>query len=448
MNTTRSLLCIVKVVPLFAGLGLISVQAQVGGLPVNPEAGNNNNPSEASAADMDRVAFDDNLLHNGFTQLGNPVEDEPVPLRSFRDNKFIFDEFETIEDGLGPTYNAQSCRECHQNPTSGGGAQITEQRAGHLVNGSFVDAPGDSLIASRAVAASIQEYVPDSENVRSFRTSLNLMGDGFVECVSNTTLINIRNGQPAAQRGLAIAVPVVEANGALRIGRFGHKNQHASLVSFAGDAYLNEMGITNPFQSVEAFQDPNNIVENSSLGRSVARYDALPEDSLPDHAEDDGLDVLAFADFMRATRSPGRSENSSSQAVQSGQALFSQIGCAVCHVPSMVTAPAGTRINGGEFVVPQALGNKTFRPFGDFLLHDVGTGDGIVQNGGQATRNMVRTAPLWGVRTRNRLMHDGESLTFNDAIQRHRNQGDASRVAFNNLSNAQRANVVAFLRSL
>jgi CxxC motif-containing protein (DUF1111 family) len=106
-------------------------------------------------------------------------------------------------------------------------------------------------------------------------------------------------------------------------------------------------------------------------------------------------------------------------------------------------------INRGAFTVPAALGSKIIRPFSDFLLHDIGTGDGIVQNGGAGTRNMVRTPPLWGVRGRPELMHDGLSLTFNDAIQRHAGVGGTFvRNNFNALSAAQRADVLAFLNSL
>jgi CxxC motif-containing protein (DUF1111 family) len=106
-------------------------------------------------------------------------------------------------------------------------------------------------------------------------------------------------------------------------------------------------------------------------------------------------------------------------------------------------------INGGAFVVPAVLGDERIRPFSDFLLHDIGTGDGIVQNGGAGTRNMVRTPPLWGVRTRPELMHDGLSLTFNEAIQRHAGVGGTfARNKFNALSSSQKADVIAFLRSL
>ena len=122
--------------------------------------------------------------------------------------------------------------------------------------------------------------------------------------------------------------------------------------------------------------------------------------------------VEAFARFMRATKAPPRDPVlAATTDAQIGSNLFTGIGCAICHVRSITTAPPGTVINQGAFTVPAALGNKIIHPFSDFLLHNVGTGDGIVQNGGQGTRNMVRTAPLWGMRSRDRLMHDGDTLT-------------------------------------
>jgi CxxC motif-containing protein (DUF1111 family) len=152
---------------------------------------------------------------------------------------------------------------------------------------------------------------------------------------------------------------------------------------------------------------------------------------------------------MRSLKAPSRdlALAATSDAI-TGQNIFNSIGCAICHVPTITTAPAGTVINGGAFTVPAALGNKNIHPFGDFLLHDVGTGDGIVQNGGPASQNRMRTAPLWGVRTRDRLMHDGESLTRNDAILRH--FGEANGVINNyiNLSTTQKNQLITFLNSL
>src|SRR5262249_47804735 len=157
--------------------------------------------------------------------------------------------FETVEtaagDGLGPGYNDTPCVACHQNPVTGGISQITQFRAGNTVNGGFTDPPRGSLINDRAVDPSIQEHLLPGNNTPTFRTSLNTLGDGFIEAVDSNDINAVRLNQPAAMRGVLIQVPVVEANNAIRTGRFGWKNQHASLLSFAGDAYLNEMGITN-----------------------------------------------------------------------------------------------------------------------------------------------------------------------------------------------------------
>jgi CxxC motif-containing protein (DUF1111 family) len=345
----------------------------------------------------------------------------------------VFAEQETIEDGLGPLYNAQGCGECHQNPTNGGASQISEFRAGHFNGTSFVDHPGGSLINDRAINANIQERLAGGNEVRTFRMTTPLFGAGFVESIDSNTLVTISNNQPAGQRGQFIQVPVLEAGGAVRGGRFGWKNQHASLISFAADAYLNEMGITSPLQPTE----------NTRNGASVAAFDGVPD------PEDDGEDIELFAQFMRSLKAPPRDAALAATAsAQNGSNLFNAIGCAVCHVRNINTAPPGTVINGGEFVVPAALGDKTIHPFSDFLMHDVGTGDGIVQNGGQSTRNKLRTPPLWGLRARPRLMHDGLTVSRTDAINRHGNEGAASRNNFNALSGTQQNDVINFLNSL
>jgi CxxC motif-containing protein (DUF1111 family) len=393
--------------------------------------------SEAPTTKLD-ARIDD--LHNGFGLKGNPIDEcleDPVPNRSFEDNKFIFNELETVDDGLGPVYNDVGCGSCHQSPISGGISQSKELRAGHLYGPSFVNPPGGSLIQLRAIAAAIQERLDNAplENIRTLRTTLNTIGDGFIEAIDNHTFTSIQLLQPPGFQGTIINVPVVEAGGAPRIARFGWKNQHASLVSFSGDAYFNEMGITNPFDGNGGTQ------ENTSLGESVAGFDGVAD------PEDDGADVEAFANFMRATRAPGR--GAIGAAEQRGEVLFAAVACANCHVTTITTAPPGTVINGGKFSVPPELGNKIIHPFSDFMLHDIGTGDGIVQNGGDATRNMVRTPPLWGVRTRPEMMHDGLSLTFNEAIQRHAGVGGTiSRNLFNALLPQQKADLIAFLKSL
>ena len=351
----------------------------------------------------------------------------------------VFAEQESIADGLGPVYNAQSCGECHQNPVTGGVSQITEVRAGRLTAfGRFIDHPGGSLIHSRAIDATAQEHILPGHDVRTLRTSLNTLGDGFVEAIANSTLLAIAQRQPTLSGGViagqAIGVPVNEAGaGVLRIGRFGWKDQHASLLSFAADAYLNEMGITSPLQPVE----------NTTNGRSIAPYDRVAD------PEDDGDDVETFAQFMRSTLPPARdAELAGTMEAQRGERVFSAIGCNICHVTSITTAPAGTLINGGELVVPAVLGNKTIHPFSDFLLHDIGTGDGIVQNGGQGTANKMRTAPLWGLRTHDRFMHDAASLTLINAILRHDGEASVTRSRFRSLIGSDQDALLTFLSSL
>ena len=373
------------------------------------------------------AAFDNRT--NGFDPQGPAFdtidEDSLVPLRSFNDNRFIFEEFEAVEDGLGPTYNAQSCRECHQNIVTGGASQVAEHRTGRMELLQFVESVGGSLIQSRSTHPDIFERVPFEDSVSTLRISTNTLGAGFVEAIPNDTLLQIRNAQPAAIRGTALEVAVLEANNAPRIGRFGWKSQHASLESFAADAYLNEMGITTPILPEE----------NTSLGRDVGF--GTPFDTVPD-PEDDGVDVTAFANFMRATKAIPRGPIN--QQVRNGEALFNQAGCNGCHVATLRTAAPGTRINGGAIRVRDAVGNKIIHPYSDFLLHDIGTGDGIPILPGPefaSTAAQIRTAPLWGLRTRNRLMHDGLSFTTQEAIARHAGQATPAKSAFDALTPAQ-----------
>lgn len=451
------------------------------------------------------TGFDDKT--NGLIPQGTPPANcvDPTP-GNFEGDKAIFEEVDVVDDGLGPVYNAQSCKECHQNPVTGAISQTTELRAGHnVVSGgvtTFFDAPGGSLINDRGIptpnyngstnkSAKVQERVPPlytaaiisgpaltaEEPVRTFRTSLNTLGDGFVEAIADGSLVAIANNQPVQTgnevHGLAISVPVLEANFpnnvdcanpsvrcVKRIGRFGWKNQHGSLLSFSADAYLNEIGITNFLIRKE----------NTSLGRFVGFgtiFD-IKDDNAPCDApnqtvlcgEDNAQDVKVFAEFMRATKAPPPDPDIRTQFqtdVQQGAQLFSamfdkngnlQYSCSVCHVPSIVTAKPCTPINGNTFNVPIALGNKIIRPFGDFLLHDVGTGDFIVQNGGQITRTMVRTPPLWGVRTRTRLMHDGDTKTFNEAILRHAGEASAVVGRYQLLNAIQKRQLITFLESL
>jgi len=302
----------------------------------------------------------------------------------------------------------------------------------------------------------IQERVPESETIRTLRLSLNLLGNGFVEAIADRTLIDLSKQQCKSSQGKTcgqiLYVPIVEAPGQMGVGRFGWKDQHASLLSFAGDAYLNEMGITNRLQ-------PNEV---TNLCSSASEPNDKPGP--------DGLsDIDRFARFIRATKAPARdSQLASGAAAKKGLGLFDKIGCATCHVETLTTAPVGTKINGGTFTIPLALGSLALHPYGDFLMHDVGTGDGILQatrehyghqvfqqmsgylskQDFESSRNKIRTAPLWGVRLRPRLMHDGASLTLLEAIRRHRGEATDAIKQFEKLKGPEQEAVIEFLKSL
>jgi len=449
----------------------------------------------------------------GFDNQSNGFSD---PDRRAPDQE-IFEEVEDVApDGLGPIYNAQSCRECHQTPVSGAASQVTEFRAGHVdAHGHFqnpevsIDHGAQvikdrTLINDRAICPQVQEHVPATETVRTTRLTTNILGDGYVEAISDETLRNIRKQQCRESHGVicgqAVLVPVPESEGRDRIGRFGWKDQHASLLAFAADAYLNEMGVTSRLQ-----KDEVTTICNPPVATSIPNTDptkVTEPNSLPDPSDNNLEDIDHFASFMRSLKAPARDEKVvNNPDVKHGQELFTRIGCARCHVETIVTgkSPASP---GGPGLHPEAVENRTIHPYSDFLLHNVGTGDGIaialvehfsrermekrfseeraaaaqetapgpaavdvcsmafqsqVAEGErhpdlvrdtQCARNKVRTAPLWGLRLRSRLMHDGNSVTAGDAIRRHKGEARHITERFLQLKRADQEALLAFLQSL
>jgi CxxC motif-containing protein (DUF1111 family) len=383
---------------------------------------------------------------NSAASISNGIVEPPGD--TFARDQNVYEKNEAVKDGLGPVYNATSCVTCHQNPNSGAASQITELRVGHNdANGNFVNPTifindgkntitGRSIVNDRAIGPQAQERIPDTETIRTLRAALNTLGDGFVEAIDDSTLIAIAERQPELSEGRihgeVVQAPIFEAPGQTRVGRFGWKDQHSSLLSFIADAYLNEMGITNRLRPTEVTQ-----VLNTTTG-------------INDQPDDLGLaDIDHFAQFIRGTMVPPRDVTlAATPAALKGQQLFRRLGCSTCHVETIITAPAGTVIDGGQFTVPEALGDKIIHPFGDYLLHDIGTGDGIVQVGPQDTANKLRTAPLWGLRDKARFMHDLKSLSLESAIERHKGEAREAERRFDELSPEERAALIAFLNSL
>ena len=268
------------------------------------------------------------------------------------------------------------------------------------------------------------------------RQTTPLFGLGLIEAIADAQIEAYRAEQVRFHPGQAGHVHhVVDvASGATRVGRFGWKSQQATLLSFSGDAYLNEMGITSVLF-------PTENAPNGDLAK-LAACDKVKD------VEDDDDDTVHFANFMRLlappprdhSRCPRHGGDSDRHAHGAGRGdpgedLFERAGCEVCH-------HSGFRARSPI----RAIDGQTVDAFSDFLLHDIGTGDGIVQ--GDARGNEMRTAPLWGVSESAPYLHDGSAATIGDAIGRHGNQAAAARRAFQGLSFDEQRALLAFLDSI
>jgi CxxC motif-containing protein (DUF1111 family) len=303
----------------------------------------------------------------------------------------------------------------------GGSSEVSETRAARTEGGMYHEMPGGSLFQSKATRPECAERTPPRANVVAKRQTQPLFGSGLIEAVPDDQIKDYAALQAAShpeQAGRLHNVLDV-ASGLKRVGRFGWKSQQATLPSFSGDAYVNEMGITTPM-----FPDEN--APNGDMEK-LAHCDPLPE------PEDDGADLEFFTNFMRLLAPPP--VRPLGPGGERGQELFDKIGCAVCHHAGFTAVSPIGAING-----------RSVDAFSDFLLHDVGTGDGIRQ--GEAREAEIRTAPLWGVSVSAPYLHDGSARTLEEAILRHANQASPARNAFEALPPDDKENLFEFLNSI
>src|SRR5262245_36413587 len=382
------------------------------------------------------------LILTGATIAGSdtpPGFGDPLPglskaqLDVFQEGSLDFQEVETVEDGLGPVFNDVSCVACHRGPGDkvGGSNGTLETRFGRLKPDGTFDPMvvfGGSLLQVQAIAGFTAEgdppgvRPPKEATIVAHRRTTPLFGLGLVDSVPDSTFEAIARLQARftpETAGRPNRVMNLTTN-QIVIGKFGWKAQVPTLFQFAGDAYLNEMGITNP-------QFPN---ENCPQGNCAA----LVENPAPG-LNDNGDGVNNFTNFMTLLGPPPRGPIT--RDVVAGGVIFAALGCANCHVPALQTGRHDVR----------ALSNQTFFPFSDFLLHDMGSlGDGIEQS--EATGREMRTAPLWGLRANPSFLHDGSAPTIKEAILAHEGQGAAARDRFKKLSSGAMAKLLEFLNSL
>jgi CxxC motif-containing protein (DUF1111 family) len=320
------------------------------------------------------------------------------------------------EQGLGPLFNQRSCVVCHGIPTAGGmgwdGLGIV-YRVGRIEDGSFDPLLGaggpvarDHSIAELGVACDLEVGPPAAANLISVRNAPPLYGLGLIDRIPDAV---IRAGAAASATKGRLNI-VRDALGNERVGRFGWKADTATLEQFVGEAFRNELGITNPIA-------PTDLVSAGSGcgGQASATLD------------DDGSVVRAVTAYIGSMPPPPSKVGSQHRA---GQLLFSTIGCAACHTPTLSA-------NGID--VPL---------YSDLLLHDLGPAmdDRVVQ--GEATGKDWRTTPLWGLGMRARLLHDGRATSVPDAILAHDGEAAAAAKAFRQLTWHERASLLAFLLAL
>lgn len=369
------------------------------------------------------------------TPSGPMQPGDPLPgltsseLASFSAGLDEFENVENSEGGLGPIFNNNSCVACHNAGGTGGGSPILVTRFGRNAAGKFdpLEALGGSLLQDHAIDPAIQEVIPAEANVTANRQSTPLFGLGLIEAIPDSTILQNAKRPPVdGIRGRAAMITDI-ATGRERVGRFGWKNQQATLLSFAGDAYLNEMGITN-----RLFPHENAPNGNFAL---LANYDAVAD---PEDATDPATgkaDIDTAADFMRLLAPMQPLPLTRSAAT--GSQIFQQMNCAVCHVPSMSTGASSIR----------ALDRKPVFLYSDLLLHDMGSlGDGIAQDA--ANPREMRTAPLWGLRASAPYLHDGSAPNLDQAIRAHDGEARNSRERYLHLNLTQKQQVLDFLKSL
>jgi CxxC motif-containing protein (DUF1111 family) len=379
--------------------------------------------------------------------------------------------------GLGPTFNGNSCTQCHAQPAPGGSSPGLNSPQNPITNPqialatldgatnqvpSFVTSNGPMLearfiknsngttdggvhdlytIQGRTDAPGCTLAQPDFNTAIStgnviFRIPTPLYGLGLVEMTSDQALQDSFNGTQSARAALGIGGAFNTSGNDGTITRFGWKAQNKSLLIFAGEAYNVEMGVSN-----ELF--PN---ERSAVAACI--FNGTPEDhthTLSDSGSTTGTasemssDAVNFALFARLSAPPTPVPPTTSTT--NGSALFVSTGCSLCHTPTLTTGQSPYT----------GMSNVTYNPYSDFALHKMGTDlqDNIAQ--GAAKGNQFRTAPLWGLGQRLFFMHDGRTTDLIQAIQAHSSNGsEANKVItnYNKLKSSQKQDLLNFLRSL
>lgn len=339
-------------------------------------------------------------------------------------------------------HNGTSCQQCHAIPIDFGSSPMTVFRVGSDENGKFVPGPESGILHRHRL---YDNHQSEQYEVIGERVTISLLGDGYIEAIDPR---DIEQNAVRQRRnhtgifGIVVRAPVLESRSGFEdeaVGRFGWKSQHSSLLSACADSLRNELGVRNRLYPDEY---PNHRPQDSPT----------PIESASSEPDEISLDQLVAR--IRQTQPPARDlPLATTREAKAGERIFASIGCAFCHTQTYTTMPPETLINAGTYRIPTTVGATEIHPYSDFLLHDVGTGDGIPESAipkllDETSANRFRTPPLWGLHTRGWLMHDGKSATFEDAIKRHRGEAEKIRRNYEQLKQLKKRELATFLNSL
>jgi CxxC motif-containing protein (DUF1111 family) len=363
----------------------------------------------------------------GTPQAGNPLDDLTGEQRDrFKKGRVVFNQEFTPKTGLGPLFNNTGCASCHNEPVSGGGGSFTQVNASVLHSNGFCDPLADrggpvfQLSVTPALKAALgidAEPIPP-EAARGKRTTPDVFGFGLLDAVPESSILALADPEDADGDGISGRVNRFFDG---RVGRFGRKALTPTLAEFAEGAFHFEQGVTVP----------NFLGEGTVGGQPMPPgVDPLPEPEV-------SAELVAQTDAYVRTLAPAKPKDLDGTAKR-GQQIFSNVGCAKCHVPNLRT---------GDHPI-QALANREFPAYTDLLLHDMGPELGDICQGLVATASEFRTEPLMAVRLARRYLHDGRASSIEEAVQLHGGEGARSRDAFRALSGSDRKALLKFLSTL
>jgi CxxC motif-containing protein (DUF1111 family) len=332
----------------------------------------------------------------------------------------------TPETGLGPLFNAPACGECHEDPREGGSGDELEVHVAALRADDTCDPLADKggIVIQQQVTQALKEAlgidrepVPAEATLRATRSTPDVFGFGLLDAVPDATILALADPDDRDGDGIS-GRPNRFFDG--RLGRFGRKALVPTLEEFNAGAFVIEQGITNPAVPTEETIAGNPIPPG---------VDPVPEPEIDQQA----IDVTdAFVRFL-APPAPLKLDREGKR----GRKLFSRVGCAACHVPTLTT---------GDNPV-KALHRKPVAAFTDLLLHDMGAELADICLG-LATPSEFRTEPLMGSRLQSRFLHDGRAKTVQEAIELHGGEAARSREEFRRLSDSDRQALLKYLESL